>query len=391
MERSRTAQRRDARSPTDGGPSLDSQPPEDLAGFVEWQMAAGGLPGLAAGLVVDGEVAYVGTWGWADVENEVPVADDTLFVVASVSKLFTGVPLMRLVEEGRLDLDASTADAFGFSLVNPAFPDVPITTRQLLTHTSGMVDDWLTLGGTTYRGDPPIDLGQFARGYARPGGDLYDPDHFGSAPGTDWRYCNAAFAVAGHLAEIGWDEDFRALTARQILVPLGLNDTGWFFEDLDASRLASLYTYDARRGGSFVALDQVNYAHYPAGGLRSSIRDLLRYARAWLAEGELDGERFLEPETIRAMYAQQVPALSERQALVLRYDTVGGRTFIGHSGAGIGGSANFLMLPEQRAALIVVSNGDAYVRARLGQPQGREAFEAILVRLGEELEAQMAP
>lgn len=382
---------RDAGPVRDAGPPIDAQPPEDLDGFVEWQMDVGGLPGVAAGLVVDGEVVFVGTWGYADVENERPVADDTLFVVASVSKLFTAVPLMRLVEEGMLDLDQSTEAAFDFPIVHPEYPDAPITTRELLTHTSGMLDAWLTLGETTYSGDPPIDLGEFARGYAQPGGELYQASsNFGPEPGTDWEYCNAAFAVAAHLAELGWGEDFRALSERMIFEPLALQDTGWFFADIDTEKLAVLYTYNAPRD-SFVPLDQVNYAHYPAGGLRSSIRDLLRYAQAWLSFGELDGQRFLAEETVRSMLPQQVPELSSRQALVLRYDTVNGNTYIGHSGAGIGGSANFLMLPDQNAALIVVTNGDAYVRARLGMPAGRDAFEAILGRMEEELQARLAP
>jgi len=380
---------RDA-GPIDAAPAVDARPPEDLDGFVEWQMEAGGLPGLAAGLVVDGEVAYVGTWGYADVDSGVPVAEDTLFVVASVSKLFTAVPLMRLVEETGLDLDRSTEAAFDFPIVHPEFPEAPITTRQLLTHTSGMTDAWLTLGETTYAGDPPIDLGDFARGYAQPGGDLYQAGaNFGPAPASDWEYCNAAFAVAAHLAELGWGEDFRALSERMVFEPLGLNDTGWFFADVDPSKLAVLYTYSAPRD-AFVPLDQVNYAHYPAGGLRSSIRDLLRYARAWLNFGELEGERFLAEDTVRAMLQPQVPDLSTRQALVLRYDALNGNTYIGHSGAGIGGSANFLMLPGQDAALVVVTNGDAYVRARLGMPAGRDAFEAILSRMEDELQARLA-
>ena len=379
-------------APTDAQAAADASvpdaPPEDLDGFVTWHMEQGGIPGLAVGMVVDGEVAFTGTWGWADIEAERPVVEDTAFAVASISKLFTGVPLMRLVEEGRLDLDAATEDAFGFRLVHPAHPESPITTRQLLTHSSGLVDDWLALGQTTYEGEPPLDLGEFARAYAQPGGEFYGDDHFGGAPGTDWEYCNAGFAIAGHLAELGWDEDFRALTRRQIFEPLGLEDTGWFYADVDPAKRATLYGYSARPP-SYAASDPVNFAHYPAGGLRSSVRDLLRYARAWLAEGELDGRRFLEADTVRGMFLQQVPELNSRQALVLRYDVLGGRTYIGHSGAGIGGSANFLMDPGAHAALIVLTNSDAYVRARFGLTSGREALDAILERFEAGLRARI--
>ena len=363
-------------------------PPESFEDFIEWHMARAGIPGLAVGMVASSEVTYARGFGWANIEAEIPVDEHTLFPVASVSKLFTVVPLMRLMEEDRLDLDQTTGEAFGLPIVHPMFPETPITTRQLLTHTSGLIDAWITLGRTTYGPmDEPITLEEFALGYTQPGGAYYSESNFGPAPGTDWEYCNAAFAVAGHLAERGWGTGFGDLTRRQVFEPLALEETTW--DPTDARGVvATAYAYDMRRG-THSPVSHPSYAHFPAGGLFSSLHDLLRFARAWLGDGQLEGVRFLEADTVQTMMALQVPELSGRQGIALRYDVINDRAFIGHSGAGLAASANFLLLPAEGAALVLVSSSDAYVRARLGMTEGRDALDAILSRMEQELSLQL--
>ncbi|MEM9072156.1 MAG: serine hydrolase, partial [Myxococcota bacterium] len=125
--------------------------------------------------------------------------------------------------------------------------------------------------------------------------------------------------------------------------------------------------------------------------LRSSIYDLSRFAQAILGGGELEGARIFNEETVEEMVRLQIPELSNRQGLVMRYDTVNGRQYVGHSGAGLGGSAQFLLRPEDNAAMIVLTNSDAYVRARLGFREGRDAIERILEALDEELQRLAAP
>ncbi|MEM9073500.1 MAG: serine hydrolase domain-containing protein, partial [Myxococcota bacterium] len=358
-----------------GSCGVETQSELDL--LIEEQMDVGGVPSLAAGLIVDGELVWEGYYGFANIDAKERPTAHTLYPVASVSKLFTAVPVLRLVEDGRVDLDAPIDVSFGFSLVHPEHVDTPVTLRQLLTHSSGLEDNWFMLGQTTFEGDPEISLAEFAREYTRPGGEYYVAEtNFGAAPGSRSSYCNAAFALAGHLAEIGWERDFRDLTRTQIFEPLGLQETGWFLADVDPAKLAIPYSYNPRRGQS--PLEQSTFAHYPAGGLRSSIYDLSRFAQAILGGGELEGARIFNEETVQEMVRLQIPELSNRQGLVMRYDTVNGRQYVGHSGAGLGGSAQFLLRPEDNAAMIVLTNSDAYVRARLGFREGRDAIERIL-------------
>ena len=358
----------------------------ELDRAIEAQLDVGDLPSIAAALIADGELVWEGYYGWADEEARRRPDAHTLYPVASVSKMFTAVPLMRLVELGMIDLDAPVDESFGFALVHPEHADTPITLRQLLTHTSGVIDNWPALGQGTYTGnDPEMTLAQFAEAYAIPAGELYSAEsNFGAAPGARHDYSNAGFAIAGHLAELGWGDDFRNLTRTLAFEPLALEETGWYLADLDATKLAAPYTYNMARDAQ-IALQHSTYAHYPAGGLRSSIHDLSRFVRAVLNGGELDGERIFEAATVTEMLRRQVPEHSDRQGLVFRYDTVGGREYVGHSGAGLGGSANVLMRPDDRSALILLSNGDAYVRARLGFEAGRDAMRRILELLDAEL------
>lgn len=371
--------------PVDGGVAMPDvgPPPDDVDGYVAWQMQAGGVPGLAAAILIDGEVAWTGTYGHADIEADRVVTEDTIFSVASVSKTIAAVPLLRLVEDGLVGLDDEASEHLGFALAHPEHPVTPITVRMLMTHTSGLADNWPVLGRVTNAGDPLVGLEEFAAGYVVPGGDYYDAVNFAAEPGTDWQYCNAAFGVLGHLVENVSGASLRERSQSDVFGPLAMDSTGWFLADVDSARLATPYTYNQARD-AHLPLEQTGFGHYPAGGLRTSLNDLTRFLRAFMNGGELDGVRVLEAGTVATLFELQAPELSRRQGLVWRYDTVGGRRYVGHSGATIGGSAQMLFRPEDNVGVILMTNGDSYIRARLGFDEGSAALEAILVRLGAE-------
>src|SRR5690606_2885539 len=127
----------------------DAGPPADLDGYIEWHMQAGGLPGAAAAIVKAGEIAWIGTYGWADIEASRPVDEHTLFIVASISKTITATRALQLVEAGLLDLDAPLETYVPYAVRHPAHPDVAITARMLLTHSSGLEDSWGALASAT--------------------------------------------------------------------------------------------------------------------------------------------------------------------------------------------------------------------------------------------------
>jgi CubicO group peptidase (beta-lactamase class C family) len=175
-----------------------------LDSFIVHTMDSYHIPGVAACVVKDGQVIWTGTYGWANIEDSIQVADTTVFKLASVSKPFTGSALMQLYQEGFFDLDDDINDYLPFVVVNPNFPDSVITFRMLLTHTSSINDNWDVLFSVeTWGGDSPMDLGWFLEQYLAPGGVYYQAyvNYNIFPPGTEWDYSNVAFALAGYLVE----------------------------------------------------------------------------------------------------------------------------------------------------------------------------------------------
>ncbi|RZO55176.1 MAG: class A beta-lactamase-related serine hydrolase [Sandaracinaceae bacterium] len=357
-------------------------PPEDLDGFITWQMERGGLPGAAVAIVRPDGDAFVGAYGYADLEGEVPVDRHTLFILASVSKTVAAVRVMQLVESGALDLDAPLDGVLPYALRHPEHPDAPITARMLLAHVSGLEDVFSTLAEvTTAGGDPEVSLAEFAEGYASEGGAWYGEGNWGAEPGTRHAYCNAGYGVIGHLVEVAGGASFRAQTEDGIFGPLAMDGAGWFLADVDEARVAVPYGYNGR---SYNPLPQNGFAYYPASSLRASITGLARYARMLLRGGELDGSRVLSEESVAELLRLQYPELDRGQALTFSERGVGASRYIGHSGSTFGGSTQFLLSREGTHAIVLITNSDAYIRSRFGQTEGRDAMEAILRRLDAE-------
>ena len=359
---------RDA-SPYDAGP-----PPEDLEGFVDWHMRAGGIPGLAAAITTPEGVPFTLLRGDATLGE--PVDEHTLFVLASVSKPFTGVLVLQLVEDGLLDLDAPLETYLPYAVRHPAHPDVAVTTRMLLTHTSGLRDAFDVLASVSASGaDPTITLRDFARDY------VAVADHWATLPGTSYEYCNAGFGILGALVEIVSGEDFRARSGARLLEPLDLDGAGWFLADVDLERVATPYVWSERTG--FRPLDHGGYAFYPAASLRASITGMARFARAVSRGLELDGARVLSAELAGEMREVPFPAAAGHRALAWEIEALNGRRFLHHSGATNGGST-LLYVGDDGVSLVVLTNSDAYIRSRLGLREGADALRAIVERLDRE-------
>jgi CubicO group peptidase (beta-lactamase class C family) len=359
---------------SDAGP--DAGPPPGLEEAVQYWLDVGALRGVAA-LAADRDSRIVVTRGMAT--DTQPVDEHTLFQVASLSKTAAAALALSLAEEGRLDLDGPIDDVLGLAVRHPVYPETPITTRMLLTHTSGLVDDFLDLAPFVSEGDPAIDLETFTRTY------VADPTHWGAEPGTARVYCNAGFGVLGHVLERAAGEDLRTLSLARLFEPLALDGAGWFFGDVDTTRLAVPYAWDGRR---YNALPQRGYAFYPASSWTVSLAGLERWLVAHRDDGVIDGVRFLDAESVLATRTAQVPALDAEQGLAWYQQRQGGRLWWGHGGSSYGTSAQMRYRPEDGRILVVISNSDAYIRSRFGARAGADAIDAILARLDAELDAR---
>jgi CubicO group peptidase (beta-lactamase class C family) len=251
------------------------------------------------------------TFGYADPATKRAVTIDDPVRIASISKLVLAIGVMRLVEQGTLDLDADVSKTLGWTLRNPAFPRAKITLRHLLSHTASLTD------GAGYW-QVPLD-GDFREVTDDP--KAWDSEH---APGTYWRYANAGFPLIGAVMERATGERLDLLMQRLVLQPLGLAACfGWpSCDTATAARAVVLYRdgkpivddnkgakpdcgiTKAKDGSCDLATWRAGKAANvfgPQGGLRISAADLSKIGRLLLGDGEVDGVRLLKPESVRTL------------------------------------------------------------------------------------------
>lgn len=356
----------------DAGP-----PPEDLLGFIDWQMSEGGIYGLSAATFRDGEIDRVIARGHAD---ETTLVDEhTLFLVASVSKTVVAALLLQLVEAGQLDLDADVATYLGRPMRHPDFPDTVITTRMLATHTSGLIDDWLALGDVTVSGmDSPMRLAEFTEGYLEGERAQY---HWGdAAPGSSREYCNAGFGILGAIVEAAGGAPLPEQAEARIFAPLDLDGASFHLADADVSRIAPEHSFN-RTARTYSAQPNRGYGFYPATSLRISVTGLSRWVLGHALGGELEGTRFLAPESMALLETAAFPMLSTGQHFVWYNERAGGMVWNGHTGSSIGATAIVIYRAAERAGLVLLTNSDASIRNRLGDSSGNDAIDAIVDRL----------
>jgi len=258
-----------------------------------------------------------------------PATPATLYRIASISKMMTTLGLMRLVEAGRMDLDADVSGYLGFSLRNPHFPERAITLRTLLTHTSSLRDD----GGYSWP------LGTALRDVLAPGAPLYGEGKMWTrraGPGEYFTYCNLGWGVIGTAMERVTGERFDLLMQRLLLQPLGV-DGGYNVSALPPAALANLATLYRKRtldteiwnaDGPWIAqvddysarppAPPAGIAGYvpgtnatpfsPTGGLRISARDMGVVMRM-LMNGGVHGDgrygmRLFQQATLQRMFAR---------------------------------------------------------------------------------------
>jgi len=332
------------------------------------RLLAAGAVGFSMATINANGVSWSGARGFADRSGRKPMTVDTIMNVASISKTVTGTSLMMLVEQGKLDLDRDVNDYLPFTVRHPAHPEIPITTRQLLTHTSAISDrDAIYSSETVYfpGADNPVSLGDFVQAYLVVDGKYYDLANFaGYPPGTQNQYSNVAYGLAGYLVEAISGRPLNRFSAEEIFQPLGMESTGWMLQEIDPSKHALLYEW---KEGEQVSVEWYGLATWPDGGMRTSVHDLSRFFAAMIGGGQFLGTRILQENTVRAMFQPQfvtgqvLEAVSEgenhQQAITWAYRTTGDeQTVVGHSGGDPGVTTHAYFFPDAGVGAILLLN-----------------------------------
>ncbi len=309
--------------------------------LVTREVADKGLPALSLALVDDQEVVWAKGYGLADPARKAPATAETVYRAGSVSKLFTALAVMQLVEQGRLDLDAPVTKYLpDFKPISKY--DKPITLRMILSHRSGLPRE-APVGH--YFDDSSPSLEKTVRSL--------NQAEVVCEPGTRMKYSNAGVAVAGRVVEVVAGQRFARHAHNRLLDLLGMKKSG-FEPSPELTRdlaHAVLWTDYGREHDAPV----VELGTGPAGGLYTTALDLGHFLRALFSGGKV-----VAPETLAAMTEPQFVAAGEKGGRGLGFvvEEWEGRKRLGHGGNVHGYSTQLSFLPGERLGVVVMTSRD---------------------------------
>ena len=314
------------------------------------------IPGVAACAVKDGNVVWIETYGYADLERNISVTNDTVFMLGSLSKIVTGIAFMQLFEMGHIDLDDDINDYLSFDVVHPDHPGTIITPRMLLSHVSSIRDNWSVLGPLEVSGmDSPLSLEEFTQNYLTPTGTYYNTANFDSAePGTEFEYTNVGSTLIAYLVEVVSNTTFEEYCQQNIFIPLGMNETSWYLENLDMDMMAIPYLYI---GSSFTPYGHYSSAVYPCGFMRTSVRQQAQLLAVLMEGGTIGNTTILSNNTLQLMMTLHYPSLVSNYGFYFQNSGV----LWGHGGSGPGVATRMLFYPEAHEGIIVMLNLENHV------------------------------
>lgn len=320
-----------------------------LCDQVKEQMAELNVPGVAVG-VLDGEREHIATFGITNIENPLPITEDTLFQIGSTTKTFTATAVMRLVEAGKLDLDEPVRTYL--PALRLADPDVAerVTLRHLLSHSGG------------WSGDFFIETGNGRDAIRRAVARMHTLPQI-TPLGSIWHYNNAGFYIAGRIIEVVTGKPYEKAVRELLLDPLGMKMSFFTADEVITYRVATGHNNPHEDGEYKVRVARPwalprNAA--PVGNIISTVRDQLRYARFHMGEGTTqDGTRILSPESMRLMQTPFIEATNgEEFGIGWFLRDLNGTWQLRHGGATNGQMSAFVLVPSRHWAITILTNAD---------------------------------
>lgn len=316
--------------------------------------------GLAVAVVKDGKIIFLKSLGKKNIEENINLDTKDLFRIASISKSFTATAIMQLREKDKLSLNQDISELIGFRVRNPKFPDVPITVKMLLSHTSSLND---SLGYFQLDVIDPAKNPNYAKAY-----------HY-YAPGTNYDYCNLGFNILGTLVEKISGERFDNYIHNHIIKPLGLN-ANHNVDSLDASKFVTLYEVDPAtnklapqpaayrsRGTEIESGYVMGYSaplFSPTGGVKISAEDLAKYMIMHMNYGKKGSVRIISRESSRMMQTPIVEVDKWNQyCIALKHTTnlIPGLNMVGHTGSAYGVYSAMFFDPDKKFGFVMMTNG----------------------------------
>lgn len=334
-----------------------ARPPalQDFDAYVQKTMSDWKVPGAAIAIVKDGKIVLTKCYGLRDVKNNLPVTDQTLFPIASISKSFTVATLGTLATEGKLDWDKPVREYLPDFRMYDDFMTARITPRDLVTHRTGLPRH----DATWYRSGLTREEMYARLRYLEPNRDLR----------REFQYNNLMFMTAGYLAGklagSTWED---AVTAR-IFQPLGMRSSGFDFGGSfkSASDVAHPYRKDDKEVVHEAPIYPGDPALGPAGAIVSDLSDMTQYVLMYLNHGKHDGTQIISEANIRQMISPQMVMRSAdldpeigypHYGMGLFVTTYRGHKYVEHGGNLDGFSLLISFLPDDNIGSVILLNMD---------------------------------
>lgn len=350
--------------------NLDSSDVEAfLDGIMQEKMEEFHIANATVSVVADGEVVLAKGYGYADLDNQEPVdAEHTLFRIGSTSKLFTWTAVMQLVEQGKLDLDTDVNDYLDFEIPDELEYKTQgssefnaITLKHLMSHTPGFEDYSSEIFKLSEDQMVPLDEYLREKLPARifPAGEVI-------------AYSNYGTALAGYVVEQVSGMPFAEYVETHIYAPLGMEHSTFrqpIPENLDAN-ITKAYRYV---DGDFLEGEFEFIPPEPAGSMSSSAHDMAQFMLAFLQEGEYDGEKILEKDTVQKMFGQLYSPHQNLQGMAHGFieGIFNEKRTVYHPGNTMLFNTGFYLLPEELIGIFISHSGGSYLA-------NNEVFQAFM-------------
>jgi CubicO group peptidase (beta-lactamase class C family) len=313
--------------------------------YLKSQMQQHRIPGLTLKIIRDGKTIKTAAYGRANIELNVPAKPDTVFEIGSITKQFTAAGILTLAQEGKLSVD----DKISKYLKDTPEAWANVTIRHLLTHTSG-IKNYTGLNGFQIRRH--LTQEQFIQAIGK------EPMDF--QPGDSWKYCNTGFNLLGYIIENVSGKNYWDFMSERVFQPLGMTAT--------TNRLLSLVIPNRASG-----YEQTNHVWmnrdsdltevFSAGAIASTVGDLAKW------NASLDSDRLLNAASKEQMWTpvKLNDGKTRKYGFGWYVDSVEGHKNIGHGGSTSGFSASIQRFPDDRLAVIILTNTDEEIATTLAK------------------------
>ena len=332
-----------------------AQVEEKIRGYMDECRTAG----MAVVMVKGDKVVYQKAFGYRDKDTREPLDINDIFRIASISKSFSGISILQLVEAGKLSLEDDVSDILGMKIRNPRYPDIPVTVKMLLSHTSSMTDGG---GVDMYRDLTYVDESKTDKKTIREKAWLPYP------PGKGYKYCNRGLNIIGLIIEKVSGERFDEYVLNHILKPIGVDNAGYNLDALDSSTFTKLYVYNKKSdtlvpGKGYVRNNEIKVANgtyqigkdgcywSPTGGMKISAPNLAKWMMTLRNGGVApNGNRIISEAGCRQLLTPVIATGEGTQyCLTTRVEPrfIKGKALKGHTGSAQGLFSCMYFCPDE--------------------------------------------